>query len=108
MGPSSTAQARGVTPSYDDDADAPAPAVEWLTAREGLHVVTHHGHPKRTLTTALIVGTVLFLINQLDVVIAGGATWVTWMKSGVTYLVPFIVANIGILIATRRRPDRSR
>jgi hypothetical protein len=74
----------------------------WRTPREGWRVVSRRDHLRRTLTTALIVGTVLFLINQLDVVIEGKATWVTWVKSGVTYLVPFIVANIGILIATRR------
>jgi hypothetical protein len=48
------------------------------------------------------VGTILFAINQLNVVIDGQATGVTWIKAGVTYLVPFAVANVGILIATRR------
>jgi hypothetical protein len=58
---------------------------------------------KRTIATALIVGTVLFAINQLNVVAAGQATAVVWIKTGVTYLVPFVVANIGILVATHRR-----
>ena len=60
-------------------------------------------HLRRTTATALIVGTILFGINQLDVVLAGDATALTWLKVGVTYLVPFTVSNIGLLIGTKRR-----
>lgn len=55
------------------------------------------------MLTAFVVGTILFAINQLDVVLAGQATTGTWIKIGVTYLVPFCVANVGILIASHRR-----
>jgi hypothetical protein len=41
-------------------------------------------------------------INQLDVVLAGRATLAVWLKAGLTYLVPFCVANWGILVASRR------
>jgi hypothetical protein len=44
---------------------------------------------------------VLFLINQLDVVLRGDATTVVWLKSALTYLVPFVVSNLGVLVATR-------
>ena len=67
-----------------------------------MRVVLVPAHLKRSAVTALIVGTILFAINQLNVVIDGQATAVTWIKTGVTYLVPFAVANLGILIATRR------
>ena len=67
-----------------------------------MQVVLRPAHLKRTTATALVVGTILFAINQLNVVIDGDATAVTWVKAGVTFLVPFAVANIGILIATRR------
>ena len=56
-------------------------------------MVGHHFW--RTLRIALIVGTILFVINQLDVVLRGQATAAVWIKGGVTYLVPFIVSNIG-------------
>ena len=79
-----------------------AEPLTWSTAVEAARVVAHPPHLRRTVLTALIVGTVLFAINQLDVVINGHATWVTWVKSTVTYCVPFVVANIGILIGTRR------
>lgn len=57
---------------------------------------------RRTGLTAAIVGTVLFAINQLDVVLAGHAGAVTWVKIGLTFLVPFCVANAGLLIGSRR------
>lgn len=78
----------------------------WTTWREAIHVVTRPRHLRSTLTIALIVGTVLFAVNQLDVVVNGKATTVTWIKSGVTYVVPFAVSNLGILTATRRGPHR--
>ena len=49
-----------------------------------------------------MVGTVIFAINQLDVVLAHKATAATYLKAALTYLVPFAVSNYGILLATRR------
>jgi hypothetical protein len=71
-------------------------------------------HLARTATVAVVVGTVLCAINQLDVLLAGRATSMTWLKIALTYLVPFLVANYGILTASRpgtasaSRPSRSR
>jgi hypothetical protein len=73
----------------------------WSTWREAVRVVTFPRHLRSTVRIALVVGTVLFAINQLDVVLEGSATIVTWIKIGVTYLVPFVVSNLGILTATR-------
>ena len=64
----------------------------------------HRPHLRQTIRIALIVGTVLFVINQLDVVIRGAATPVVWLKIGLTYVVPYCVSNLGILIASRRDP----
>lgn len=74
----------------------------WSSWGEGIRVVFWPAHLKRTLITAGIVGTALFCINQLNVVIDGHATAVVWVKTGVTYFVPFVVSNVGILIASRR------
>jgi hypothetical protein len=51
---------------------------------------------------ALIAGTVLFFINQVDVVMSGRATALVWLKVGLTYLVPFCVSNYGIVVASHR------
>jgi hypothetical protein len=69
-------------------------------------VVAYRPHLRRTIRVALFVGTVIFAINQLDVVLSGKATAVVYVKVGLTYLVPFAVSNYGILLATRRAPGK--
>lgn len=76
----------------------------WSTWRGAVAVVVHRPHLRKTVSIALVVGTVLFCINQLDVVLRGDATVVTWVKSAVTYLVPFCVSNAGVLVASRIDP----
>jgi hypothetical protein len=89
-----------------DEARLPSSGVlsrpTWATWREALHVCAYPPHLRKTLGIAGIVGTILFAINQLDVVLAGRATAGVWIKIGLTYLVPFCVSNWGILVATRR------
>jgi len=76
----------------------------WSTPGDALAIVCTRPHLTQSVTTSLIVGTVLFAINQLDVVLSGHATSVTWLKIAVTYAAPFCVTNIGILIGTRAQP----
>ena len=75
----------------------------WATWREALAVVRYRPHLLKTIRVALIVGTIIFAINQLDVVLRHKATLATYLKCAVTYLVPFCVSNYGILVATRRK-----
>lgn len=83
-----------------------SPPPTWSSWREALAVVAYRPHLRQTATIALMVGTVLFCINQLDVVLRGDATTLVWVKGAVTYLVPFGVSNAGVLIASRvDRPD---
>ena len=77
----------------------------WATWREALAVVRYRPHLLKTMRVALIVGTIIFAINQLDVVLRHKATLVTYLKCAVTYLVPFCVSNYGILVATHRKED---
>jgi hypothetical protein len=65
--------------------------------------VRYPPHLRKTVSVALVVGTILFAINQLDVVLRGDATTAVWLKSVLTYVVPFCVSNYGVLVATRRR-----
>jgi hypothetical protein len=58
-------------------------------------------HLRRTIRIALVVGLVLIAINQLDVILAGDATTSTWIKSATNFLVPFLVANLGLLSGRR-------
>ena len=82
---------------------AGTPPPMWTDPGEAVAVIRHPPHLRRTLLTTVIVGTVLFCINQLDVVLAGDATATVWVKSALTFAVPFAVSNVGILIATHRR-----
>jgi hypothetical protein len=84
---------------------SPPPATTpptWATWREAVAVVTYPRHLKKTILIALFVGTVLFCINQLDVVLRGDATTTVWVKATVTYLVPFCVSSAGVLVASHR------
>ena len=80
-----------------------APPPSWSRWTEAPAVVSYRPHLVRTVSVALVVGSILFAINQLDVVMAGDATARTWVKTATTYLVPFCVANFGVLTGTRRR-----
>ena len=73
-------------------------------------VATCRPYLARTVAVALVVGTVLFAINQLDIVLEGRATSVTWLKVALTSLVPFLVSNYGVLAASpgRRLPPSLR
>jgi len=82
------------------------PPVTWSNWREALRVIGHGPHLRRTASVALVVGTILFAINHLDEVLRGQATHEIWVKSSVTYLVPFCVSNIGVLVGTHRPRKR--
>ena len=68
------------------------------------------GVPKRSLLVALIVGTILNLINQGDALVSGAALDMT--KLLLTYLVPYCVSTYGAVsyrlhaeqAATGKRP----
>ena len=77
---------------------------EWSTWREALGVIGFRPHLAKTIRIALVVGTILFCITQLNLVLEHRAGAVVWLKGAVTLLVPFCVANVGIPIATRRHP----
>ena len=57
---------------------------------------------RQSVATAALVGTVLFFINQADVVFGGHATAATWIRIGLSYLVPLFVCNYGIVVGSRR------
>jgi hypothetical protein len=93
-----------VTAGDEDSGGIGRVSPTWSSLREAFGVVTCRRNLARSLLTALVVGTVLFSINQLDVVLRGQATTLVWFKAGLTYCVPFAVSNVGILIGTHRRP----
>jgi hypothetical protein len=69
--------------------------------RDALSVILQPQHLRRTITIALVVGTILTAINQADVIARGDASSATLAKAALNYLVPFIVSNLGLLVGTR-------
>jgi len=76
-----------------------------VTAREALRIVLRRDHLRRTIRIALVVGTILTLINQLDVILKGDATAITALKAVLNYCVPFIVSNLGLLAGKRAEAE---
>ena len=72
-----------------------------LTLRDSLRICFQREHLRRTIKIALVVGTILTLINQLDVILGGDADTLTWVKCGLNYVVPFVVSNLGLLAGKR-------
>ena len=69
--------------------------------RESLRICFRREHVRRTVRIALVVGTILTIINQADVIIGGDAKTLTWFKVGLNYCVPFVVSNLGLLAGKR-------
>ena len=61
--------------------------------REACRCAISDGVPQRSLIVALVVGTVLNLINQGDAVFAGGP--IDWTKILLTLAVPYCVSTYG-------------
>jgi hypothetical protein len=79
-------------------------APTWSSWHEVGSVILAPQHLRKTVSVALIVGTVFFVLNQLGVIVAGHANGVVWAKAALTYLTPLLVSNFGVLSATRRSP----
>jgi len=77
-------------------------APTWSRWNEIFRVVVYPPYLKKTVRITLIVGSLLFFINHLDEVLRGQATLAVWIKGAFTYLVPFCVANMGVLVAARK------
>jgi hypothetical protein len=65
----------------------------------------HHacsgGVPQRSLYVAIVVGTILNLINQGDALF--GAAPINWFKIALTYCVPYAVCTYGAVTAQLKK-----
>jgi hypothetical protein len=73
--------------------------------RHALAYCARREHLRRTLRIALVVGIVLTMINQLDVIARGEASSLTWVKCGLNFVVPFVVSNLGLLAGRRESAE---
>jgi predicted cation transporter len=63
---------------------------------------------RRSLIIAIIVGGVIIAVNQGDIILAGAATPVVWIKILVTPCVPFCVSLYGAYLAYRNALARQQ
>lgn len=63
--------------------------------------MSHPAVYQRSVLTALLVGTILTVINQGNLILSHGFTQEILLKMGLTYCVPFTVSTSGALGAAR-------
>ena len=77
----------------------------WSTRRECVRLFVRGVTVRTGGRVALVVGTILSAVNQGTTIVDGSATAVTWVRVGVNYCIPFIVASVGFLSACRSPRD---
>jgi hypothetical protein len=73
----------------------PSDLENWMmsTFERACRYCVSDGIPRRSFYVALVVGTILNLINQGDALFGPAA--VNWLKVALTYLVPYAVSTYG-------------
>jgi hypothetical protein len=61
------------------------------------HCAVSDGVPRRSFYVALVIGTILNLINQGDAIVGTGS--IDWLKVILTYFVPYAVCTYGAVSA---------
>ena len=72
---------------------------DWLRLARRRDVVA------RAVRVALVVGTILIIINYADRAIASDLTANDWIKMAITYLVPYGVSTCSAVGAIREQPS---
>ncbi|MFL5892369.1 MAG: hypothetical protein ACJ75I_06450 [Solirubrobacterales bacterium] len=76
-----------------------------MTLREAPRICIRREHQRRTIRIGLVVGTILTLINQLDVFINGDATALTWIKTGLIFCVLSSFRTSACLLESAPKPS---
>lgn len=80
----------------------PRPLQPWARPRDAVRQLVCGATARMCLPVALVVGTLLSLVNQADVVVAGAADGVVAAKVAANYAIPFLTSSVGALLAVRR------
>ena len=83
--------------------DVEHPAGDLQQPRQCLGLFCRGKTVRTAVPVALVVGTVLALVNQSYIIAQGRATLATWVSVALDYCVPFLVSSFGYLAACRRR-----
>lgn len=75
----------------------------WTRPREAVAQLLRGATVRTCSPVAVVVGTVLSVVNQGDVVLAGMADERVGAKVAANLLIPFLTSSTGALLAVRRR-----
>lgn len=73
----------------------------WVTPSGAVRQLLHGATLRTCAPVALVVGTVLSLVNQADVVLSGSADGRVAVKIAANVLIPFLTSSTGALLAVR-------
>jgi len=82
---------------------ARVPVPPWASPLDACRLILRGVTFRTCAQVALVVGTILTIVNQGSVIVGGDASLVTWVRVCVNYLVPFVVSSIGYLAPFRCR-----
>ena len=80
------------------------PLQPWTRPRDAFRQLLAGATASTCLPVALVVGTVLSLVNQADVIAQGMAGGAVVLKVLANYAIPFLTSSTGALLAVRERP----
>ena len=75
----------------------------WSTRVDGCRLILRGVTFRTCSRVALVVGTILSVVNQGAVIASGDANRMTWVRVGVNYLIPFLVSSVGYIAPFRLR-----
>jgi len=85
-----------------------APLQPWSRPRDALSLLLHGATFRTCAPVAVIVGTVLSVVNQGDVIVSGMGDAVVAAKVAANMTIPYLTSSTGALLAVRRRSDPHR
>ena len=79
------------------------PGISWSTPLDACVLIAKGATFRTASKIALVVGTLLTVVNQGSVIASGDASLATWVRTVANYVIPYTVASIGYLTPFRRR-----
>jgi hypothetical protein len=87
------------------DGQSTAEVPKWRTWREGIALIVAGITFRTCIKVSLVVGTLLSVVNQGQIILEGEATAATWVRVVINFVIPYVVASVGYIAPFRSRPD---
>ena len=77
---------------------------KWRTWREGIALIAAGVSFRTCIKVSLVVGTLLSVVNQGQIILDGEATATTWVRVVINFVIPYVVASVGYIAPFRSGP----